>query len=101
MEEPIALLAVGVILTFYVVVPQGVVALEVEVIVAAIAWPVRAGSLLMLFEGIIARKPSITPVAVCHCYGSREPERGLGMGGWTNTRNRIYVNPHDPNEHRK
>ena len=53
-EEPIALLAVGVILASYVMLLQGDVALEVEVTVAATAGPMRARRILMLFEGIIA-----------------------------------------------
>ena len=63
-EMPIALLAVVVISVLYVVLPQCVIALKVEV--AVVAGPMRIGILLMLLESTILPKPSFAPVTVCH-----------------------------------
>lgn len=50
----------------YVVSPQVVVVLVVEA--AVIAGPMRTRTILMLFEGISAREPTIAPVTVRHDY---------------------------------
>ncbi len=74
-EMPIALFAIVVILALYVVLSQCIIALKVEIAqveIAVTAYPMRVGVLLMLLEGTIVRKPSVTPITVRHESGGRK-----------------------------
>ena len=67
-------------LALYEVLPLCILGLKVDV--AFIAGPMEARTLFMLFESIKSRKPSITPVTVCHDYGKSEAyvwSEGVGV----------------------
>ena len=99
-EMPIAILAVVVISVLYVVLPQYVIALKVEV--AVVAGPVRIGILLMLLESAIMPKPSFATVTVCHDFGVEKKEKcGSMRRSRSADRNpHLCKNPHGPNAHR-
>lgn len=52
----------------YVVLPQSLIALEVDI--AIVAGPMRVGTLHVLLEGTEVHKPSFTAVTVSHNCGS-------------------------------
>ena len=93
-EMLVALLAVVVIRVLYIVLPQGVIALKVEV--AVIAGPMRIGILLVLLESTIVPKPSFAAVTIC-CHDCGElKKRGVGscvgFGRQQGTWSHFYVN---------